>query len=143
MIRRLAIILLFACTVAASAAQGTFAVYRYLASQSETENWNGRDGKAGERGPLQFMEITWRQHMPGVPFSEARKIGPSWECGRKHVAWLRAQLHAAGCDDGPFMVALCWNAGLDQTLSGKAPVKSYQRAGRVENLYRTRGGGHP
>lgn len=135
MIRRLAIILLFACTAAASTLQGTFDVGIYLESQSQTEDWNGRDGRAGERGPLQFKEITWRQHMPGVPFSEARKKGPSWECGQKHVAWLRAQLRARGCDDGPFMVALCWNAGLKLTLSGRAPVESYRRAGRVENLY--------
>jgi hypothetical protein len=34
-------------------------------------------------------------------------------------------------DPSPFNLALCWNAGLSKTLSGRAPVSSYDYARRV------------
>ena len=138
MIRLLAILLLLSCTAAAAPARGTFDEQVFLDEQRAVENFEGRDGAAGERGPYQIMEATWRQHMPGVPFSEARKEGPGRACALKHIRWLREQLAAASCSDGVFMTSLAYNAGLDRTLSGRAPVKSYQRAGRVENLYKAR-----
>lgn len=120
-------------TVAASAAQ--FNVSKFVRSNRQIEKWDGRDGRHGERGPWQFLRVTWRQHMPGVPFTQARREGPARVCAERHVDWLRRSLRAAGREDTPFMVALSWNAGLEATLAGRAPASSYDYAERVVNLY--------
>lgn len=120
-------------TVSAQAAD--LDVPRFLGAIRAVEEWHGRDGRAGERGPWQITRDVWAMHMPGRPFSEARKEGPAYACAVKHLAWLRAGLVKAGTDDNAFNLALCWNAGLTATITGRAPQISYDYAVRVSNLY--------
>ncbi|MDP2227156.1 MAG: hypothetical protein Q8J78_06735 [Moraxellaceae bacterium] len=135
--RVLSIWLCLACCAVSSCAT-TVDEARLLHAMRQVEEWDGRDGARGERGPWQITGAVWSMHMPGRPFAEARHEGPARECALRHLAWLRAQLRARGCDDGAFMVALTWNAGLARTLSGKAPMRAYNHALRVENLHRHR-----
>lgn len=134
MIRALATLLLLACTAFAAPADGA----RYLAATVQVEDRGGRDGALGERGIYQFREITWRQHMPGVPFALARDPDAAHACALKHLAWLRQQLPRAGVEDNAYNLALCWNAGLDAVLRGKAPERAYHYAAKVERLYNAR-----
>lgn len=107
----------------------------FLAEIRQQERWDGRDGALGERGPYQFREITWRQHMPGTAFAMARHEGPARACALKHLAWLQRELRKAGIDDNAFNLALCWNAGLDSVLRGRAPERAYLYATRVSRRY--------
>ncbi len=131
MIRHLATLLLLACTAFAVPAEGG----RYLAATVQAEDRGGRDGALGERGKYQFREITWRQHMPGVPFALARDPATADACALKHLAWLRRELRRAGIEDNAYNLALCWNAGLDAVLRGVAPERAYHYATRVEAIY--------
>lgn len=109
-------------------------VPRFLSAVRQVEEWHGRDGRAGERGPWQITAAVWAMHMPGTPFAMARQEGPARACALKHVAWLRARLRAAGADDNAYNLALAWNAGLSAVLRGRAPERSYDYAGRVVAL---------
>jgi hypothetical protein len=100
------------------------------------EQWDGRDGAAGELGPYQIRAATWRQHMGDLPFPKAREERWGRECARRHLAWLQEQLAAAGVDPSAFNLALAYNAGLQAVLRGRAPVRAYQHATRVRNLSR-------
>jgi hypothetical protein len=80
-----------------------------------------RMGRSGETGIHQLSPSVIRQHGTRDP--------------RVHLRWLVAQLHRAGVDASPFNIALAWNAGLERTLTGCAPVRSYDYARRVENSY--------
>lgn len=131
MIRLLATLVLLACTAYAVPADGG----RYLAATVQAEDRGGRDGALGERGKYQFREITWRQHMPGVPFALARDPATADACAVKHLAWLRRELRKAGIEDNAYNLALCWNAGLDAVLRGAAPERAYHYATRVEAIY--------
>lgn len=136
MVRHLTLIAFLVGATAALAGSDEFDDERFIAAQRVIENFNGRDGAAGERGPYQVREVTWCQHMPGLPFTEARKEEQGRICALRHVRWLRARLRAAGCSDDAFMISLAYNAGLGRVLTGKAPVRAYQQAGRVVNIYR-------
>jgi hypothetical protein len=103
----------------------------------KVEDWNGNDGRHGERGPYQVTRAVWRQHIPDEPFILARQEDWGRACALKHIAWLRQQLRRAGLDDNAHTVALAYNAGLTAVLKGKAPMDSYDYALRVENLYLT------
>ena len=120
----------------ASASADAFDVDRFLSALRMVETGNVvRDGARGERGPWQVTATVWSIHMPETSFAEARQEAPARACALKHVALLRGQLRAAGCDDNAFNVALAWNAGLRRTLTSHAPMSSYDHALRVTNLY--------
>jgi hypothetical protein len=99
------------------------------------EDWHGRDGAAGERGPYQITRAVWSMHMPGTPFAAARQEGPGRACALKHIAWLARELKAAGWPDNAHTIALAYNAGLTAVLEARAPQSSYDYALRVENIY--------
>ncbi len=130
-----ALVIFLALTLAASAA--VLDVPRFLGAIRTVEDWHGRDGHAGERGPWQITRAVWAMHMPGRPFAEARQEGPAYACALKHLDWLRGRLAVQRpvVDDNAFNLALCWNAGLTATITGRAPLASYIYAGRVSNLY--------
>lgn len=119
--------------LAASAAQ--LDVERLADAVRTREGYHGRPGALGEAGPWQIREMTWRQHMGGKPFAAARQEGPARACALKHLGWLRDQLQARGVDGSAFNVAVAWNAGLEQYLSGRAPVRAYRYAADVVRLY--------
>lgn len=125
--------------LAVSASAADIDVGRFLDAVRQVEEWNGRDGRAGERGPWQITAAVWSMHMPGISFAQARQEGPARACAVKHVAWLRsrlrAQRHGVGVADNAFNLALCWNAGFSRTITGRAPLDSYDYARRVQNLY--------
>lgn len=131
------LLLLLAFSVQLSAVAAQVDPERELDATRAIENWHGRDGGAQERGPYGIREAAWRQHMPGMDFALARQEHWGRECARRHLAWIRGELRRAGCDDGVFMAAVSYNAGLAKTLAGRAPLRAYEHAQRVVNLYRT------
>lgn len=108
---------------------------RLLIAIRTVEEWQGRDGASGERGPWQITRAVWSLHMPGISFAKARQEGPARLCALKHIAWLTRQLEARNVPATAFNLAACWNAGLTGYTTGRAPVRAYEYAGRVENLY--------
>lgn len=78
-----------------------------------------KNGKAGETGVHQIGPAARRDNRDAAT----------------HLAWIRAQLRRHGADDNALNIALVWNAGLTKTVTGKAPVVSYDYARRVVNLY--------
>ena len=112
---------------------------RFLDAVRQVENWDGRDGRHGERGPYQLTASVWEMHEPGRPFAMARQEAAGRACALKHVAWLQAGLSRAGIDPSPFNVALAYNAGRGAVLRGRAPERAYDYAGRVRNLYQSIG----
>ena len=93
---------------------------RLLAAIALVETGNvPKRGNAGETG----------RHQMGIA---ARKDNRTAE---NHLAWIRAQLSRLRVDDNAFNIGLAWNAGLTKTVSGKAPVSSYDYARRVVNIY--------
>lgn len=136
MIRRLQCFALFVLFVANGLAALDHARMADAFDQYETPpGWDGRDGAARERGPFQFREITWRQHMPGRPFAEARQAAPARACALKHIAWLARSLEARGVPATPFNLAAAWNAGLDTYTTGRAPERAYHYAAAIERIY--------
>lgn len=102
------------------------------------EGYRGRDGAAGERGPYQLTAAVWAAHNPGKPFALARQEGPARACALKHLAWLSLELSRKGVDPSVFNLAAAWNAGLEGYTTGRAPVRAYRYALRVEALYLSR-----
>lgn len=132
---RAAVILLCVVVGAIGAIGAELDAHREADALRVREGFRGVDGRLLERGPYQFRAITWRQHMPGVPFALAREEGPARACALKHIRWLAAQLEARGVPGSPFNVAAAWNAGLEQYVSGRAPVRAYRFAADVASLY--------
>lgn len=132
---RWAIILLIAGLAIVSAKSAEVDVPRYLDSTRLIENVDGRDGAHQERGPYGIRPATWRQHMGTLSFALAREERWGRECARRHVAWLQGQLQAAGIDPNVYNLALAYNAGLETVLRGRAPVRAYDHATRLRNLY--------
>jgi hypothetical protein len=88
-----------------------------------------KPGPAGETGRWQLTPAVrhdrgqeLRAH--GIPVTDET-------IARAQVRWLEAELVKAGVDPLPFNIALAWNCGLDRTVSGRAPVASYDFAARV------------
>jgi hypothetical protein len=135
-ISRLTIALLAASVISrALSAEATFEAETYLDATRQIEDWQGRDGRHGERGAYGIRAATWSQHMGDMDFALARQERWGRECARRHVAWLRRELQRAGIHPGVFNVALVYNAGLSRVLSGRIPDRAYDYAMRVRNLY--------
>lgn len=130
MIRVVIILLVLAATL-----QAAVDVDRQLDAIRERENFRGRDGKHGERGPYQITRAVWALHMPGVSFAEARIEAVARICAQRHLAYLTTGLRASGVDVTPWTLALAWNAGLAGATRGTAPVRAYHYASAVEALY--------
>lgn len=117
LIKTLPVICLALLLMSAPAARAACAELRAIAM---VEDWQGRRGAAGERGPWQMMPGTWAQY-----------TGTAEERAAQHLSWLRRQLVRQGVEPSAFNLALCWNAGLRATVTGRAPVSSYDYARRV------------
>jgi hypothetical protein len=138
MISRLAIALLAASAVSrALCTEPALEMEPYLDATREIENWDGRDGRHGERGAYGIRAAAWRQHMGDMDFALARQERWGRECARRHVSWLQRELDRSGIHPGAFNVALAYNAGLARVQGGHVPDRAYSYAQRVTNLYRT------
>lgn len=92
-----------------------------------------RIGRFGELGPYQFRPATWRMHTR-KPFSLAVQREAADEVAVIHYEWIKANLEKAGVDATPFNIAMAWNCGVSNVVSGHAPEVSYNYAERVVNL---------
>ena len=111
-------------------ARGLAADGALLASIAVEEDWQGRVGKSGEIGPYQMLPGTRADRRRDL---RARGVfAPTErELAQEHLDWIRKQLKAAKVAPVPFNLAMCWNAGVRATVTGRAPVASYHYAGRV------------
>lgn len=89
-------------------------------------------GPAGETGEWQLTPAV--RHDRGAELRARGEAVTDEAIAREQVIWLARELERAGADPLPFNVALAWNCGLTATLEGRAPVRSYHFAIRVENL---------
>jgi hypothetical protein len=92
-----------------------------------------RMGRFGELGPYQFRPGTWRMHTR-KPFQMAIQREAADEVAVKHYEWIKRNLEKAGVDASPFNIAMAWNTGVDNVITGHAPSVSYNYAERVVNL---------
>lgn len=92
-----------------------------------------RMGRFGELGPYQFRPGTWRMHTR-KPFQLAVQREAADEVAVKHYEWIKRNLEKAGVDASAFNIAMAWNSGVDNVISGRAPSVSYNYAERVVNL---------
>ena len=95
-----------------------------------------RMGRFGELGPYQFRSGTWRMHTRR-PFAQATQREAADEVAVIHYEWIKATLEKAGVDASPFNIAMAWNTGVNNVISGRAPAISYNYAERVVNLVHT------
>lgn len=93
-------------------------------------------GRFGELGPYQFRPTTWRMHT-NKPFSMAVQRQAADEVAVMHYEWIKRTLERAGVDASPFNIAMAWNSGMGNVLSGRAPEVSFDYADRVTNLVQT------
>lgn len=108
---------------------------RMLRAIAEVESRGNprRVGRLGERGLYQFRRDTWRQHTR-EHFTRAHHPGVATAVARRHYHWIRRQLQANGRQATPYEVALAWNAGVTNVISGRAPARAHGYAQRVVNL---------
>jgi hypothetical protein len=86
-------------------------------------------GPAGETGRWQLTPAVRADRgaellVRGVPVTDEA-------LATAQVEWLLQQLQRRGAAPLLFNVALAWNCGLDRTLSGKAPERSFDFARRT------------
>jgi hypothetical protein len=108
---------------------------RLLNAIRQVEEWQGRDGAAGERGPWQITKAVWMQHCPAWGFEKARAQRYARVCAARHLDWLVAGLRRKGIEPVPYTLALAWNAGLTGATNGRAPRRAHDYADRVQALY--------
>lgn len=83
-------------------------------------------GKAGELGP-------WRM----MPKAVLDNGGFNKNAASRHLLWLKMRLQERKAEPNCFNLALCWNAGLQRAISGKAKESSYLYAADVEKIYKS------
>jgi hypothetical protein len=89
-------------------------------------------GPAGETGPF---ALTPRVRIDRGRELRARGVRVTDEAiAAEQLRWLARNLKAAGVDANAYNLALAWNCGLERVLQGKAPMRSYDFAHRVQNL---------
>ncbi len=93
-------------------------------------------GRFGELGPYQFRPATWRMHTR-KPFSMATQREAADEVAVIHYEWIKAKLQEAGVAPTTFNIAMAWNTGVTNVITGHAPSVSFNYAERVVNLVRT------
>lgn len=91
-----------------------------------------RPGRAGETGHWQLTPAVRADR--GRELRAAGLVVTDEALVRAQVRWLEREMARAGVDALPFNVALAWNCGLTRTLSGGAPLASYDFARRVTAL---------
>jgi hypothetical protein len=93
-------------------------------SMVETGGDKNAVGSRGERGEFAMIPSVVAQHG-----------GYTRKDAESHAVLVQKRLVANKIDPNPFNIALAWNAGIGAVIRGNAPVKSYQYAVRVNNLY--------
>lgn len=83
-----------------------------------------KPGKSGEQGIYQLG-----------PQAVAQWGGSGKTAALRHLRWYTAQLMKRNLSIDPRQLALIWNAGLERACSGKAPLRAYDYAQRVGNIY--------
>ncbi|HWA28095.1 MAG TPA: hypothetical protein VG734_20760 [Lacunisphaera sp.] len=86
-------------------------------------------GPAGETGRWQLTAAVRRDR--GAEIVARKEEVTDEAIATAHVLWLQDQLLRNGRAPILFNVALAWNCGLEQTLRGQAPVRSFDFARRV------------
>lgn len=104
----------------------------FVLALAQTETPNGvpaQPGTAGETGPWQLTPAVRRDR--GRELRAAGRQVTDRAVATAQVRWLERELARAGVATLPFNLALAWNCGLERTVQGKAPVRSYDFAARV------------
>ncbi len=86
-------------------------------------------GPAGETGRWQLTAAVRRDR--GADLAARGEPVTDEALAMAQVAWLQEQLTRHGAAPLLFNVALAWNCGLEQTLHGRAPERSFEFARRV------------
>jgi hypothetical protein len=68
------------------------------------------------------------------PFALAVERQHSDDVAVRHYEWIKRSLLNSGINPTPFYIALAWNAGIGQVVSGRAPASAYEYASQVNNL---------
>lgn len=96
-------------------------------------------GLKGERSSYQILEDTWRMWSL-KPFSWASSYEPMCveETERvvsKHLAYLKGQLTKQGLVQTPYLVAVCWKAGLTRFTEHRLRFEDTEYGKMALNIY--------
>lgn len=86
-------------------------------------------GPAGETGRWQLTPAVRADR--GAELRARGEVVTDEALAEAQVLWLQRELQRRGAAPLLFNVALAWNCGLDRTLSGQAPERSYDFARRT------------
>lgn len=105
------------------------------------ENWDGESiGAAGERGPWQMLESTWKEYSDDtMPFSKHVWIR-SAEAHRvlnAHASRIRDWMEAKSLPQTAWTFALFWKAGYGRVIHNRLRPADKAYAERAQNIYKT------
>jgi hypothetical protein len=101
--------------------------------QLENPNNSRQPGRFGELGPYQFRPTTWQMHT-SIPFERAHDRAASDAVAIKHYEYIRRELQEARLPVTVYNIALAWNSGISNVISGAAPRVAHNYAARAANL---------
>lgn len=107
---------------------------RLLDAISAVENWNGKDGKSGEKGPYQITHQVWNQYTM-LDFTDNNVKQHGKEIALCHLDWIYFQLKKNNLPETAFAYAAAWNAGWNSYFSGTYSLAKEDYAKRVQNIY--------
>lgn len=97
-----------------------------LRSIDKVENWDGRTlGRAGERGPWQMKESTWRQYSKeNMPYSERswRNWTEAQRVLEEHASWIMDRMETLETPQTAYIFALIWKVGYGNVKRGRITV---------------------
>jgi hypothetical protein len=98
------------------------------------ENWKGRDGQDGEKGPYQITERLWHQYTL-LDFTDENVREHGREVALCHLDWLHLQMKKHGIPETSFSYAVAWCAGWNALKTGIYSKAKEDYAKRVQNIY--------
>jgi hypothetical protein len=107
---------------------------RFLNAIKIVENWKGKDGRDGEKGPYQITAKTWYQYtVEDFTDENVNKFGK--EIATVHFNWIRIQLKKNHYPETSFNFAVVWCAGWGAFNKANYSPAKIDYALRVQNIY--------
>jgi hypothetical protein len=130
------LIILLAARADASAKKPIINAERMLKAIAEVEDWKGRQGKFGEKGPYQITKSVWRSYTM-MDFTDENVQKHGKEIALCHLDWIMHHLEIEQFPMTSFNVALIWGAGWGAFSKAIYSDAKADYAKRVQNIYLT------
>jgi hypothetical protein len=107
---------------------------RLLRAIEMVEDWKGRDGRDGEKGPYQMTKRTWSQYTL-LEFTDENVREHGLEIAKAHLDWIRIQMRKNEIPETAFSYGAAWCAGWTAFFKGTYSKAKEDYAIRVQNIY--------